>query len=92
LWYRGRTPRNLLSQKKEKDPEVRIGMGDTLVKVFARRYLLYGIILSLTSFFAFQKGDIDIIMVFNGTSSGINAHIWAPWFALLIVCDLLWAL
>jgi hypothetical protein len=45
-------PHNFLSQKKEKDPEVRISMGAKLVKLFARRYLLYGLILSLTSFFA----------------------------------------
>jgi hypothetical protein len=50
LWYRGTEPRNFQSQKKEKDPEIRHIMGAKLMKVFARRYLLYGMILSLTSF------------------------------------------
>jgi hypothetical protein len=28
-------------------------------------------------------------MVYNGTSSGMNAHLWAPWFALPNICALL---
>jgi hypothetical protein len=28
-------------------------------------------------------------MVYNGTSSGMNAYLWAPWFALSTICDLL---
>jgi hypothetical protein len=49
-------------------------------------------ILSLTSFFAVAKGATDIRMVYNGTSSGVNAHLWAPWFALPTICALLRAL
>jgi hypothetical protein len=62
------------------------------MKVFARRYLLCGMILSLTSFFAVPKGDTDVRMVYNGTSSGMNPHLWAHWFALPTICDLLQAL
>jgi hypothetical protein len=57
-------------------------MGTKLMTVFARRYLVYGLILSLTSLFSVPKGETDIRMVYNGTSSGMNAHISAPWFAL----------
>jgi hypothetical protein len=46
-------------------------------------------ILSLTSFFAEPKGDTDIHLVYNGNSSGLNAHLWAPWFALPNICALL---
>jgi hypothetical protein len=28
------------------------------------------------------KGDTDIRIVYSGTSSGMNAHLWAPWFPL----------
>jgi hypothetical protein len=49
-------------------------MGDKLMKVFARRYFIYGMILSLRSFFAVPKGDTNICLVYNGTSSGLNAH------------------
>jgi hypothetical protein len=31
-------------------------------------------------------------MVYNGTSSGMNAHFWAPWFALPTICALMRAL
>jgi hypothetical protein len=37
---------------------------------------------SLTSFFAVPKGDSDIRMVYDGTKSGLNDALWAPWFAL----------
>jgi hypothetical protein len=59
------------------------------MKVFARHYFIYGMILSFKSFFAVPKGDTDIRLVKNGTSSGLNAHLWAPWFALPTICALL---
>jgi hypothetical protein len=75
LWYTWTALRNFLSQKKEKDQEVRRSMGAKLVKVFARRYFIYGMTLSLTSFFAVPKGGTHIWMVYNETSSGMNAHL-----------------
>jgi hypothetical protein len=92
MWYRGTAPCNFLLQNKEKDPEVRHNMGAKLMKVFARRYFLYGIILSLTSFFAVLKGGTYIRNIYNGTSLGTNAHLWAPWFAFPTICTLLRAL
>jgi hypothetical protein len=82
LWYPGTAPQKFLSQRKEKDPEVRLSMDAKLMKVFVRGYFIYEMILSLMSFFAVPKGDTDIRLVHNGTSSGLNAHLWAPWFAL----------
>jgi hypothetical protein len=67
-------------------------MGAKLMKLFAGRYFIYGIILSLTSFFAVPKGDTDILLVYNGTSLGLDAYLWAPWFALPTICALLRAL
>jgi hypothetical protein len=32
--------------------------------------------------FLVTKGGTDIWMVYNGTSSVMNSHLWAPWFAL----------
>jgi hypothetical protein len=92
LWYRGTAPRKFLSQRKETDPEVRQSMGANLMKLFARRYFIYGMILSLTSFFAIPKGDTGIHLVYNGTSSGLNVHLWAPLFTLPTMCALLRAL
>jgi hypothetical protein len=56
-----------------------------LLKVLARRYFEYGNVASLTQFFAVVKGYEDIRMVYNGTSSGMNAHLWCPWFALAAI-------
>jgi hypothetical protein len=88
LWYRGDPPRHFASQRKEKDPEVRKNMGSKLMTVFARRYFEYGLILSMTSFLLVPKGDTYIRKVYNGTSSGMNAHLWAYWFALPIIYDI----
>jgi hypothetical protein len=67
----------------------RQSMGAKLMKVLARRYLMYGMIMSLTWFFAVPKGDTYFRMVYNGTSSGMIAHLWAPWFTLPTICALL---
>jgi hypothetical protein len=47
---------------------------------------------SLTQFFAVAKGDEDIRMVYNGTSSGLNAHLLCPWLALATINTMLRAL
>jgi hypothetical protein len=67
-------------------------MGAKLDKVFMWRYFIYGLVLSHISFFIVSKGYVDTRMVYTGTSSGLNAHLWAPWFVLPILNTLLWAL
>ncbi|CAJ1943751.1 unnamed protein product [Cylindrotheca closterium] len=47
-----------------------------------RRYISKGVVVSLTSFFAVQKGDNDIRMVYDGTKSGLNDAMWVPRFGL----------
>jgi len=44
---------------------------------------------SLTSYFSVPKGETDIRMVYDGTKSGLNDSLWAPWFALSTVEGLL---
>jgi hypothetical protein len=63
LWYRGTAPHSFLSQNKDKDLEVRNIIGTELMKVLARRYLLYGMILSLSYFFAVPKGGTYVRMM-----------------------------
>jgi hypothetical protein len=63
-----------------------------LLKAVAKRYFEYGDVASLTKLFAVAKGEEDILMVYNGTSSGLNAHIWCPWFALATINTTLRAL
>jgi hypothetical protein len=92
LWYRGTPPSNFIPQQKEKDPERRKKMGEKLDTVFVRKYFLYGLVLSLTSFFAIMKGATDNRMVYNATSSRLNNYLWALWFALPTINTLLRAL
>ena len=55
-------------------------------KVRERRYIeqLDGV-QSITHMFPVPKGETDIRMVYNGTSSGLNAALWAPHFGLPMV-------
>ena len=48
-----------------------------------------GIVKSLTAFFEVKKGETDIRMVYDGTESGLNDQLWAPWFPLPTVETLL---
>lgn len=45
-------------------------------------YLSPGVASSLIRFFGVPKGDNDIRMVYDGTKSGLNDALWAPWFPL----------
>jgi hypothetical protein len=53
-----------------------------LAKVRKRKYIAPGYVWSLTNFFSVPKGDQDICMVYNGTSSGLNDSLWVPSFPL----------
>lgn len=57
-------------------------MRQKLEKVRRLGYIVTGVVKSLTSYFAVPKGESDIRMVYDGTKSGLNGSIWAPWFAL----------
>jgi hypothetical protein len=46
------------------------------------------LILLLMHFFSVTKGDVDIRMVYDGSKSGLNAVLWAPWFALPTVTEM----
>jgi hypothetical protein len=63
-----------------------------LLKALAMRYFEYGDVESLTQFFVVAKGDENTRMAYNGTSSGLNAHLWCRWFALAIMNTMLRAL
>lgn len=52
---------------------------DLMVK---RDYLETGHVTNTVHFFAVPKGDSDIRVVFDGTSSGLNETLWAPNFFL----------
>jgi hypothetical protein len=51
-------------------------------KVRDRRYITPGFVKSLTSFFSVPKGDDNVLMVYDGTVSGLNDSVWVPRFIL----------
>ncbi|KAL7565278.1 hypothetical protein ACA910_014570 [Epithemia clementina (nom. ined.)] len=73
-------------QPAPSDPEVRLREQGKLAKVRQRGYITpLEDIRSLTSFFSVPKGDTDVRMVYNGTQSGLNMSLYAPWFSLSTV-------
>jgi len=72
----------MVPQRPEKDPTMRAVMRKKLDKVRRLKYIQAGRVDSLTSFFAVRKGETGIRMVYDGTKSGLNDAMWAPWFAL----------
>ena len=75
-------PKYTSPQRRESDSTLREQIKKKLEKVRARRYIAGGFVSSLTSFFAVQKGESDIHMVYDGTKSGLNDSMWVPRFAL----------
>jgi hypothetical protein len=62
---------------------------EKLQKVRSRGYLEAGYVKALTPFFTVPKGDSDVRLFYNGTKSGLNDCLWAPWFHLPTVGQLL---
>jgi hypothetical protein len=92
LWYKGSATKYFLPQKDEPDPSKKEKIRLKFLKALAKRYFEYGEVASLTQLFAVAKGDEDIRMVCNGTSLGLNAHLWFPWLALATINTMLRAL
>jgi hypothetical protein len=92
LWYNGTAPKHCVTQKDEPYPARKEKIRHKLLKVLARRYFKYGDVASLPQLFAVVKCDEDIRMVYNSTYSGLNAHLWCPWFALANINTMLRAL
>ncbi|KAL7525294.1 hypothetical protein ACHAXR_000940, partial [Thalassiosira sp. AJA248-18] len=59
-------------QKPAKLPEHMVKMKEKVMKVRRRLYIETGEVLSLTHMFCVPKGLLDIRMVYNGTSCGLN--------------------
>lgn len=79
--------RKAQSIAKEKDVVDKIKK--KLADVRAKGYVEPGWVESLTAFFAVPKGLDDLRMVYDGTVSGLNEVLWAPWFPLPTVESML---
>lgn len=83
MWIRrDQLPNYRRPQRDVSDVLVKKRIMQKLLTVLDRDYMEPGLVLALTSFFAVPKGKDDIRMVYDGTVSGLNAALWAPWFPL----------
>jgi hypothetical protein len=79
MFVKGQLPNNRKPQRVPK-PEDLKKMIAKLDKVLGRGYISPGLVVSLTSYFAVPKGESDIRLVYDGSSSGLNGSLWAPSF------------
>jgi hypothetical protein len=72
------------SVRLPQDSEMRKMMRKKIEKVIRQRYVdvAEDEIHAFISYFAVMKGLYDILMVYDGTKSGLNDCLFAPWFAL----------
>lgn len=75
-------------QRPPNDPSAHVKIKSKLEKFVKRKYLVDQFIESLISFFDVPKAE-DVRVVFNGTSSGLNDAVYAPWFPLPTIRSLL---
>jgi hypothetical protein len=78
-------PRFQKPQKKPANQRDRKMVVEKIEKVRSKGYIAPGPVKSLTHFFYVPKGESDIRMVYNGTSSGLNNCLFAPHFGLPII-------
>ena len=82
LWiHEDKLPKYRRPQRDVGDP-MKKPMVQKLLKVKNRRYFEEGLVEALTTFFGVPKGEFDIRIVYDGTASGLNEALWAPWFSL----------
>lgn len=82
-WYYSSTPPHYLKpQRHEADGHIQLAIRTKLQAIREKDYVKPGKVSSLTSFFSVLKGESDIQIVYNGTKSGLNNCLWAPWFRL----------
>jgi hypothetical protein len=80
--WTGKPPTGKVPQRLDPDPATREKMKLKLLKMFRKGHVERELILALMNFFSVAMGENDIRMVFDGTKSGLNDVLWAPWFAL----------
>lgn len=85
MCFVSRRPKVKRSQPPPTDPSFLDKIKSKLQKVRDRGYVAPGFVKSLIRYFAVPKGDADIRMVYDGTSSGFNDSIWVPSFGMPVI-------
>jgi hypothetical protein len=89
LWMKGRMDPWLQSQRLPRDPKYIPKVIEKLCVAREKGYIDIGLVHLLISFFEVPKSLTDIRMVYDGTKSGLNEMLWAPWFPLPTIDSLL---
>jgi hypothetical protein len=71
-----------IKSTKRVDTVTRALVSEKIVGMLHRSYLETGFVSNALHFFAVPKGDSDVRVVFDGTSSGLNETLWCPNFYL----------
>ena len=82
LWYNGPQLRWIQKQKSPGSKELVGIIHKKLENIREKGYVEGGQIDSLMSYFNVPKGKDDVRMVYDGSKSGLNDRLWAPWFPL----------
>lgn len=72
----GKAPRNRRGQQTIKDPDLLDKIKRKVLKVVDRDYIGPGSVVSLMDYFDVPKGEDDVRIVYNGSSSGLNDILW----------------
>jgi hypothetical protein len=82
-WFWYEVASNKRTQREPKNMRLKGVIRDKLSVIRDKRYVESGAIDSLMPFFDVSKGEDDVRMVYDGSASGLNEAMWAPWFPLL---------
>ena len=82
VWFRSTVKKWTCKQKGSSNIRTNELIREKLTNIRTKGYVESGNIFSLMSYFNVPKGKDDIRMVYDGTKSGLNDSLWAPWFPL----------
>lgn len=85
MCFISRPPRSRKPQSPPATPTLLAQIRAKLKKLRDRGYVAAGFVKSLIRYFAVPKGESDIRMVYDGTSSGFNDSIWVPSFGMPVI-------
>ena len=77
-----------MRQPPERDASTRTKVCTKLLDVLAKGYFEEGVVTNLMPFFSVPKGTHDVRLVYDGSKSGLNSYLWAPWFPLPTITTL----
>ena len=82
IFIQSSLPRGRRVKEIKLDAAKRLLVAEKIGGMLARSYLEPGFVTNALHYFAVPKGETDIRVVFDGTSSGLNETLWAPNFYL----------